>query len=46
MSRDFDRAQEMVVASMEYIKVLGFRIRRTEVQRDDWSHRDRSVALG
>ena len=36
MSRDFDRAQEMVVASMEYVKVLGFRLRRTEGQRDDW----------
>ena len=34
MSRDFDRAQEMVVASMEYIKVLGFRIRRTEVHAE------------
>ena len=50
MSRDFDRAQEMVVASMEYIKVLGFRIRRTEVQRDDWklvaqSHADELIKL-
>ncbi len=50
MSRDFDRAQEMVVASMEYIKVLGFRIRRTEVQRDDWiqvaqSHADEMIKL-
>ena len=34
MSRDFDKAQEMVVALMEYVKVLGFRIRRTEVQRE------------
>ena len=50
MSRDFDKAQEMVVASMEYIKVLGFRIRRTEVQRDDWkqvaqSHADEMIKL-
>ena len=50
MSRDFDKAQEMVVASMEYIKVLGFRIRRTEVQRDDWklvaqSHADELIKL-
>lgn len=36
MSRDFDKAQEMVWASMEYVKVLGFRLRRTEGQRDDW----------
>jgi hypothetical protein len=50
MSRDFDKAQEMVVASMEYVKVLGFRIRRTEVQRDDWkkvaqSHADEVIKL-
>jgi len=50
MSRNFDRAQEMVVASMEYIKVLGFRIRRTEVQRDVWkqvaqSHDDEVIKL-
>jgi len=50
MSRDFDKAQEMVVASMEYIKVLGFRIRRTEVQRDVWkqvaqSHDDEMIKL-
>lgn len=50
MSRDFDRAQEMVVASMEYVKVLGFRIRRTEAQRDDWkqvaqSHADELIKL-
>lgn len=50
MSRDFDRAQEMVVASMEYIKVLGFRLRRTEVQRDDWKkvalfHADEVIKL-
>ena len=50
MSRDFDKAQEMVVASMEYVKVLGFRIRRTEVQRDDWkqvaqSHADEMIKL-
>ena len=50
MSRDFDKAQEMVVASMEYVKVLGFRIRRTEVQRDDWKkvalfHADEVIKL-
>ena len=50
MSRDFDKAQEMVLASMEYVKVLGFRIRRTEVQRDDWkqvaqSHADELIKL-
>jgi predicted RNase H-like nuclease (RuvC/YqgF family) len=50
MSRDFDKAQEMVVASMEYVKVLGFRIRRTEVQRDVWkqvaqSHDDEVIKL-
>lgn len=50
MSRDFDKAQEMVVALMEYVKVLGFRIRRTEVQRDDWkqvaqSHADEMIKL-
>ena len=50
MSRNFDRAQEMVVASMEYIKVLGCRIRRTEVQRDDWKkvalfHADEVIKL-
>ena len=50
MSRDFDKAQEMVWASMEYVKVLGFRIRRTEVQRDDWkqvaqSHADEVIKL-
>ena len=28
-------AQEMVVALMEYV-MSGFRIQRTEVQRDDW----------
>ena len=48
MSRDFDKAQEMVWASMEYVKVLGFRLRRTEVQRDDWkkvaqSHADELI---
>ena len=50
MSRDFDKAQEMVWASMEYVKVLGFRIRRTEVQRDDWKkvarfHADEVIKL-
>ena len=50
MSRDFDKAQEMVRASMEYVKVLGFRLRRTEVQRDDWkqvaqSHADELIKL-
>jgi DNA-binding helix-hairpin-helix protein with protein kinase domain len=50
MSRDFDKAQEMVWASMEYVKVLGFRLRRTEVQRDDWkkvaqSHADEMIKL-
>lgn len=50
MSRDFDKAQEMVVASMEYVKILGFRIHRTEVQRDDWkqvaqSHADEMIKL-
>ena len=50
MSRDFDKAQEMVLASMEYVKVLGFRLRRTEVQRDDWklvaqSHADELIKL-
>ena len=50
MSRDFDRAQEMVLASMEYVKILGFRIRRTEAQRDDWkqvaqSHADELIKL-
>ena len=49
MSRDFDKAQEMVWASMEYVKVLGFRLRRTEGQRDDWkkvaqSHSDDLIA--
>ena len=48
MSRAFDKAQEMVLASMEYVKVLGFRLRRTEVQRDDWkkvaqSHADELI---
>ena len=48
MSRDFDKAQEMVRASMEYVKILGCRIRRTEVQRDDWklvaqSHADELI---
>ena len=48
MSRDFDKAQEMVWALMEYVKVLGFRLRRTEVQRDDWkkvaqSHADELI---
>ena len=48
MSRAFDRAQEMVLASMEYVKVLGFRLRRTEVQRDHWklvaqSHADELI---
>ena len=50
MSRDFDKAQEMVWASMEYVKILGCRIRRTEVQRDDWklvaqSHADELIKL-
>ena len=50
MSRDFDKAQEMVRASMEYVKILGCRIRRTEVQRDDWklvaqSHADELIKL-
>ena len=50
MSRDFDKAQEMVLASMEYVKILGCRIRRTEVQRDDWklvaqSHADELIKL-
>ena len=50
MSRAFDKAQEMVLASMEYVKVLGFRLRRTEVQRDDWklvaqSHADELIKL-
>lgn len=50
MSRDFDKAQEMVWASMEYVKVLGFRLRRTEGQRDDWkqvaqSHADELIKL-
>ena len=50
MSRDFDKAHEMVLASMEYVKILGCRIRRTEVQRDDWklvaqSHADELIKL-
>ena len=50
MSNDFGKAQEMVVASMEYVKVLGFRLRRTEAQRDDWkqvaqSHADEMIKL-
>ena len=50
MSRAFDKAQEMVLASMEYVKVLGFRLRRTEVRRDDWklvaqSHADELIKL-